>query len=96
LGGILVGFAYVKLFPRFEDWLNNVQFLVQESKRKSAVARENENMNYYEHMVDPVLKKISASGMESLTKEEKKILEEASKRKMEDGERKGKVLRFKR
>jgi membrane associated rhomboid family serine protease len=96
LGGILVGFAYVKLLPRFEDWQNKVQYSVQESKRKAEVAQENEAMNYYEHVVDPVLKKISASGMDSLTKEEKKILEEASKRKLQEEERKGKVLRFKR
>jgi hypothetical protein len=38
---------------------------------------------YYDEKIDPILDKISKSGMASLTKEEKKLLERAGKYKEE-------------
>jgi membrane associated rhomboid family serine protease len=92
LGGIVVGVLYMKGFPFFSSFLENAKAGAQAVRRRADERKKNAENNYFENVIDPILKKISNSGMESLTNEEKKALEEASKRKR-GGD---KILPFKR
>jgi membrane associated rhomboid family serine protease len=77
LGGMLIGFVYIKLdwriphlFRFFKEWS------YRKKLKKINKARE-KNQEVLER-VDEILDKINQVGMENLTKEEKKILEQAS------------------
>jgi hypothetical protein len=80
LGGILVGVLYVKAFPLLSTFLGQAKARADSVRRAAGEKKNNAEKNYFENVIDPILKKISDHGMESLTKEEKKALEEASKR----------------
>jgi len=84
LGGIAVGFLYYKYYAPIVAW----------GKRRSrpggagvkiltfrTTGKEQTSQRYFEEIIDPILKKISARGMESLTESERKTLESASKKK---------------
>jgi membrane associated rhomboid family serine protease len=93
LGGALMGFIFIqqykngndlaKPFNRFFDWIKN-RANTNRAKMKVAYKRTNkdEEFNYQKKVtqekVDEILDKISQSGYESLTKEEKDILFKAS------------------
>ncbi len=78
LGGIVVGALYLKL----PEWIRRARHYMLEIKAekdyRAKVEHRIERKKFYDEEVDPVLKKISEKGMESLTPEEKKILEKAS------------------
>ncbi len=93
LGGILVGVFYAKGFPFFASFLKNAKITTQTLRSKTAARQETLQKENYDNRVDRILKKISDRGIESLTKEEKETLEEASKRKRGSA---GKILPFKR
>jgi membrane associated rhomboid family serine protease len=78
-GGIVVAFAYLKGWPGIEDWYWVHKEQCEEKKMRKRAEEQVNRKRYYEEKVDPVLRKISIEGMESLTKEEKRILEEAGK-----------------
>jgi hypothetical protein len=91
LGGILLGLAYVRFGKRFSadftDWMPS--WLKQRQPRPAPGSRAKhspwrrpaqEDQRSYEFIsqqVDPILDKISAHGIHSLTDKERKILEAA-------------------
>jgi membrane associated rhomboid family serine protease len=83
LGGIAVGFFYFKYYPTIVSRLNSRKEKIKKApvilpfRPKSGTAHGNE---YFEEKIDPILKKISENGMDSLTDKEKKILENFSKK----------------
>lgn len=94
LGGILVGFIYARqvLHGQWPQWH---LFPRRERPRKVAVTRARENKfwhsgpvedeegssdNFLQDEVDPILEKISAHGIQSLTSRERSILEAARKK----------------
>jgi len=93
LGGILFGVLYMKAAPFLKFSLENVK-TKELARRSSAEARKKaDEKNHFENTIDQILKKISENGIESLTKEEKQILEQASRRKKDNGDS-GNVLPF--
>ncbi len=94
LGGILVGFIYARqvlhgnwpqwhLFPRRERPRKVALTRTRENKFwRSAPAEEEEVSadNFLQNEVDPILEKISAHGIQSLTSRERNILEAARKK----------------
>jgi hypothetical protein len=78
LGGMLVGFLYMKrggnfgfLLKPFKDWTK---------KRRMRVHREKEeNMEKLRRAVDKILDRANDVGMENLSREEKQFLKKASK-----------------
>ncbi|MCB9496583.1 MAG: rhomboid family intramembrane serine protease [Fibrobacteria bacterium] len=84
LFGILGGW----LFLRFEDpvalWFDRA--VTQKERVQTArIAEELESEeNYFDTRVDPILKKISKHGIDSLTKQEKDVLQKASGMKKSD------------
>ncbi len=79
LGGMLVGYLYLKA-----DW--QVQGFFTGLKKKFRMRRVNmeihhfEDQNNLQKQVDTILDKINAVGYDNLTREEKKILKQASER----------------
>ena len=94
LGGAFFGYLYVKqlnggndiasVFDKIMDYL--ATYLKRESKLKKAYRRKKSDQDFRrgkvqtQAKIDNILDKISKSGYESLTKEEKDILFEASKK----------------
>lgn len=82
LGGALFGFVYIKQLQRGNDW---VGFFTRLFKKRSklTVASKNSSKNPgntpRQEDIDRILDKISQSGYDSLTKQEKEILFRASK-----------------
>lgn len=77
LGGALFAFAYLKLEDRGVELLDRWRNRKVEQVRR-AVKRTEAEATQTMVDIDPILKKISISGMNSLTKEEKEKLERAS------------------
>jgi membrane associated rhomboid family serine protease len=85
MGGALFGFIYIKQLQRGNDWvaaiagifksrrkLSNLKVAARNSGKKASVLPRQEE-------IDRILDKISVTGYDSLTKEEKEILFRASK-----------------
>jgi membrane associated rhomboid family serine protease len=94
LGGIVIGVLYVKAFPFMTSFLEKASARADAARQAAQQRKKNADRDYFENIIDPILKKISEQGMVSLTKEEKKALEDASKRKR--GDAGDKILPFKR
>lgn len=77
LGGAVFAYAYFKLEGRGADLLDRWRNRKVESVRRATKRAQEENAQTMVD-IDPILKKISQSGMGSLTKEEKEKLEKAS------------------
>jgi membrane associated rhomboid family serine protease len=92
-GGIAVAFAYLKSWPMVDDWYCGWKELWEEKKVRTRAEEQISRKRYYEENVDPILRKISVEGVDSLTKEEKRILEEAGKYKREEL-KKNKIIPF--
>jgi membrane associated rhomboid family serine protease len=76
LGGMAVGFIYIKIMQReipFQSWFEKTFAQKTESRSVTTTRRPPEER------VDEILDKISRTGYESLTTDEKRILLEASK-----------------
>ena len=92
LGGILVGIAYVRRGERGDrllDWFTRL-FSFRTQRKTSRFAKHtpwrgqrsntaDPSATFVSREVDPILDKISAHGFDSLTEEERKILEAARK-----------------
>ncbi len=78
LGGILVGFVYLKTRKR------NLMSWFRWKWTQRWVSRRDEEITDLQSEVDRILEKISAQGIESLTERERRILHKASK--LYDGE----------
>jgi membrane associated rhomboid family serine protease len=86
LGGIVTGALYVRLLlqrNRFSNYESPREFAPARALKKfwqSAPAQSNDDLSAEEFLqreVDPILEKISAQGIQSLTKREREILEKA-------------------
>jgi len=94
LGGALFGYLYIKQLKKgndfsigFTKWINNISNLFKPKsklktvhKRKQTDTQFNTEKSVQQIAVDIVLEKISKSGYESLSKEEKATLFSASKK----------------
>jgi membrane associated rhomboid family serine protease len=90
LGGILLGLAYVRWGTAWEGVFNWRPFTFKQRQRKAQPARkpkfnafsdkmpgETSEEEFISREVDPILDKISQHGIQSLTEQERKILEAA-------------------
>jgi hypothetical protein len=81
LGGALLGFVYIKQLQKGHDWIGSIGNIFK-ARPKLKVAAKNFNKNSPEYPrqdeIDRILDKISQSGYDSLTKQEKEILFRAS------------------
>ncbi|MFW6221882.1 MAG: rhomboid family intramembrane serine protease [Fibrobacterota bacterium] len=79
LGGIVVALIYLKSYePVMRWWEEHNEKKYEREMRNRAESRASKE-RHFEEVIDPILKKISEKGMDSLTREEKKKLSEASK-----------------
>ncbi len=79
LGGIVVAFLYLRYYDRVIAWNIHRKALKAEKTMRVNAEKKMQKDRYFEEVIDPILKKISDQGMDSLTKEEKKILKDVSK-----------------
>jgi hypothetical protein len=83
LGGIAVALLYIKYYDSVIHWMEKSS-LPKEKKptilQFRARNEKKEKPRYFEDVIDPILKKISEKGMDSLTPEERKKLDEVSKK----------------
>jgi hypothetical protein len=93
LGGIAVGYLYLKVYPTIDGWLRRRGEMFRERERRSRAREYLARERYFAEVIDPILKKISERGMESLTRKERELLKKASRK---DSERikRGKVVPF--
>jgi membrane associated rhomboid family serine protease len=77
LGGMLIGYLYLKLDWRIEGFFRKFQQMSSERRERVKHRKEEQRRRLMEE-VDRILDKINKQGMESLTKEEKKKLDQAS------------------
>ena len=91
LGGLLFGYAYARWLIHFEWKLPNFNFLrprkvfVHKRQPSAWPAQKREKFDlpsdeFISREVDPILDKISAHGIQSLTERERKTLEQARKK----------------
>jgi hypothetical protein len=95
LGGILLGLGYVRYGEAIEDWLGRFRIPQRRSregnlapaetlrdrvKRRQTMRPVPRPGEYISNEVDPILDKISAQGIHSLTEHERKVLEAARKK----------------
>lgn len=80
LGGILIGYIYLKywyLFYKIRNLFSGSFKQRSSSKMKYSKGGENKT-EYYRHIIDDLLDKINRVGYLNLTEEEKRLLEEGS------------------
>lgn len=83
LGGALIGFIYVKQLQKGNDWIASISSLFK-PRRKLKVVSNNKDKHANDmprqEEVDRILDKISKTGYDNLSKQEKDILFRASKK----------------
>lgn len=81
LGGALIGFFAGSKMKKGENifWYFKKNLRTKKNKNKKKLNRHDNHKKYNQQKVDRILDKISESGFDSLTSEEKKDLNEASK-----------------
>ncbi len=82
IGGAIVGFTYIKVLQNGTDWSNLFKKkpklkVVKNNEAKPGVKKKESSVDQKE--IDSILDKISKSGYDKLTKEEKETLFKASK-----------------
>lgn len=84
LFGILGGLVYL----RFDETVSAAVEKMETWRERKVVQKAVEELinheEFYDTRIDPILKKISKHGMDSLTKQERDVLDKASKRKRPD------------
>jgi len=82
LGGALFGFIYIKQLQKGHDWITGITNIFK-SKSKLKVVYSNTGKNSADYPrqdeIDRILDKISQSGVDSLSRQEKETLARASK-----------------
>lgn len=80
LAGALTGYVYICLVftPERAGWASSLRRFVE--NRRAPVAREQRPGNWPERSIDEILDKISRDGLQSLTPEERRTLQEHSRR----------------
>jgi membrane associated rhomboid family serine protease len=92
LGGMIVGYIYIKAdfripeFFRLSTYVNRVRSL-RHQRRMKAINKKREREQRLMERVDQILDKINQVGYDNISKEEKKILEQASQLLSEQGEK---------
>ena len=82
LGGALFGFIYIKQVQRGHDWIGAITGIFTSRSKLKTVAKNserNQNSKPRQDEIDRILDKISQTGYDSLSKQEKEILFRASK-----------------
>lgn len=79
LGGIISALIYLKYYKSAISWMSHHEAIKAEKNMRNNAERKIKRDRYFEETIDPILKKISEQGMDSLTNEERKKLEKASK-----------------
>jgi membrane associated rhomboid family serine protease len=82
LGGALFGFIYIKQLQRGNDWIGAINKIFQKSSKLKVASKNNSKSGGNkprQDEIDRILDKISQSGYDSLSKQEKEILFRASK-----------------
>jgi hypothetical protein len=81
LGGALMGFIYTKQLQKGNDMVGAIAGVFK-SKPKMKIVSKNNSRNSYDlprqEEIDSILDKISRSGYDSLTRQEKEVLFRAS------------------
>jgi len=83
LSGALVGFVYVKQLQNGKDWIASISKLFKAKPKMRVVSNNREKSSVgvpRQEDVDKILDKISKTGYENLSKQEKEILFRASKK----------------
>lgn len=85
LGGALMGFIYIKQLQRGNDWTAGINKVFAPKSKLKVVSRTNgfsKNSSAFppQDEIDRILDKISHSGIDSLTRQEKETLSRASKK----------------
>lgn len=78
LGGIIIAFAYIKLYPAISSIVEDAFQTISERNRRKQVNEEIDQKRYFENTIDPILDKIGRQGIQSLDENEKKILKKMS------------------
>jgi membrane associated rhomboid family serine protease len=92
LGGMVVGYVYIKAdfrspsFFRLSTYVNRVRDF-KHKRRMKAIEKKREREQRLMERVDQVLDKINQVGYDNLTREEKKILEQASQHLSQQGKK---------
>ncbi|WP_121808691.1 rhomboid family protein [Mucilaginibacter kameinonensis] len=82
LGGALIGFVYIKQLQKGHDWVGGIAKLFKPKPKLKVVSNNmGKNASDYprQEEIDRILDKISQSGYNSLSKQEREILSRASK-----------------
>jgi len=82
LGGALIGFVYIKQLQKGNDWVGGIAKLFKPKPKLKVVSNNmGKNASDYprQEEIDRILDKISQSGYNSLSKQEREILSRASK-----------------
>jgi len=78
LGGILVGFLYMKGYDKINYLIEHFRDLARQRAQRMRNEHSRQRDRHFETVIDPILKKISQQGMDSLTQRERSILKNAS------------------
>ena len=81
LGGIIIALIYLRYYDHVVRWNIHRRAVKAEKTMRSNAEKKIHKDRYFEEVIDPILKKIKEQGMDSLTREERKKLKEASKKK---------------
>jgi membrane associated rhomboid family serine protease len=84
LSGYILAYLYLKYAGRIAGAVENYRAARHEKIVRMNIARKMKHDRFYENRIDPILKKISEQGMESLTDIERHILKKAGKYKKEE------------
>jgi membrane associated rhomboid family serine protease len=80
LGGIIVALLYIRQYDSVTRKITHWDAVAAEKEMRRRSKQKLEKDRYFEEVIDPLLAKISRSGIESLSQKEKKLLERYSKR----------------
>jgi membrane associated rhomboid family serine protease len=81
LGGAIIGFVYIRQLQNGRDWIAGITNLFKPKPKMKIVAKNNSRSSHdlpRQEEIDLILDKISRSGYDSLTRQEKEILFRAS------------------
>ena len=78
LGGIIVAILYLRYYNKVVAWDTHRRAVKAERTMRHRAETKIQKDRYFEEVIDPILKKISEQGMDSLTDKEKKELKRAS------------------
>ena len=94
LGGIVVALLYIRFNRPVSAWLDSQRRHHRERQMRSNAEDNARRDRYFRDVIDPILAKLSKSGMDSLTKQEKKLLFEASRKDRKRFDSKGGIIPF--